>query len=164
MLDDIDQQVLTLLERDDRIPREQIATMLGIPLEELASRIERLEQERIILRYQAFVNWTKADPDLVSALIEVRVAPQRDVGFDSIARRIARFPEARSVYLVSGTYDIAVEVVGRTLRDVASFVSEKLAPLEGVHGTTTHFLLKRYKEDGLQLEEQEEATRLPLTP
>lgn len=164
MIDEIDRQLLTVLERDDRIPREQIATMLGISLEDLAARIERLERERVILRYQAFVNWTKADPDLVTALIEVRVAPQRDVGFDKIAGRIARFPEARSVYLVSGDYDIAVEVVGRTLREVASFVSEKLAPLEGVQGTTTHFLLKRYKEDGLLLEEQEEAARLPVTP
>ncbi|MBI2942079.1 MAG: Lrp/AsnC family transcriptional regulator [Chloroflexi bacterium] len=164
MIDEIDRQILGVLEDDARTPPDQIATMLGLDPQDVVGRLERLEDERVLVKYRALVNWDRVDEAMVIALIEVRVSPQRDVGFDDIARRIARFPETRFVYLVSGAYDIAVQVAGRTLREVASFVSEKLAPLEGVQGTTTHFLLKRYKEDGELLDDVEETTRLPVTP
>jgi DNA-binding Lrp family transcriptional regulator len=164
MLDQIDRKILTILEADACMPADRIATMLGIEAEEARTRIAQLEQDKIIVRRRALINWEKTDEDLVWALIEVRVSPQREVGFDSIARRIARFPEARSVYLVSGTYDLAVQVVGRSLKEVANFVAGKLAPLAEVQGTTTHFLLKRYKDDGVMLGEHEEPERLPVTP
>ena len=126
--------------------------------------IKKAENDRTILKYKTVINWDKLGEEPVRALVEVRVTPQRDVGFDAIAERIYRFPEARSVYLVSGTYDLAVLVEGATMQEVASFVSQKLAPLESVQGTTTHFLLKRYKEDGEVLGVEERAKRVPLMP
>lgn len=158
-------EVLRILEQDPRTPLERIATMVGLPAEEVSQALADLERERIILRYKTVVNWEKAGEEQVAALIEVKVSPQRDVGFDAVAARIYRFPEARSVYLVSGAFDLAVLVVGRTMKDVANFVASKLAPLEGVQGTVTHFLLKRYKEDGEVLEEAAEGPpRLPVAP
>src|SRR5438874_1050180 len=147
-MDDISIKLLQLLERDASATVDQLATMLGATADEIARRVDDLETSRVIVRRKAVVNWERTGEEPVAALIEVRVSPQRDVGFGAIAMRIARYPEARSVYLVSGTYDLAVEIVGRTMKDVASFVSEKLAPLGGVQGTTTHFLLRRYKVDG----------------
>jgi DNA-binding Lrp family transcriptional regulator len=159
----IDIDILKILEQDARIDAEQIATMLNLPEDEVKASIKQLEGQGIIRRYKTVVNWEKAGEDLVLALIEVRVSPQRDVGFDAVAERIYKFPEARSVYLVSGTYDLLVQVSGRTMMDVARFVSEKLSPIEGVQGTTTHFLLKRFKEDGDILADVEPIKRLPLT-
>jgi DNA-binding Lrp family transcriptional regulator len=164
MIDPNTRRILGILEKDACVSSEQIATMLGLDAGLVRDEIARLERERIIVRRRTLINWEKVDDEQVWALIEVRVNPQRDVGFDKIADRIARFPEARSVYLLSGTYDLAVQVVGRTMRDVASFVAAKLAPLEGVQGTTTHFLLRRYKEEGEILGEHEEPERLPVTP
>ncbi|MGQ9674052.1 MAG: Lrp/AsnC family transcriptional regulator [Chloroflexota bacterium] len=159
-----DVEILKILEQDARISSMQIATMLDLPEEEVRAAIKRLETEKIIRRYKTVINWEKVEEDRVLALIEVRVTPQRDVGFDAIAERIYRFPEARTVYLLSGTYDLLVQVAGRSMKEVANFVSEKLAPLEGVQGTVTHFLLKRYKEDGDVLAEVEGVKRLPVTP
>ena len=155
-------EILTILEKDARTTPQQISTMTGIPLEEVKGAIKKAEEERVILKYKAMINWDKVEPQVL-ALIEVRVQPQREVGFDAVAERIYRFPQARSVYLISGTYDLAVLVVGKTMQEVAAFVAQKLAPLEGVQGTVTHFLLKRYKEDGEILEGKEEVKRLPLT-
>ncbi|MBX6772279.1 MAG: Lrp/AsnC family transcriptional regulator [Chloroflexi bacterium] len=163
-VDDLSLEILKLLQRDASLTVEQLAAMCGTSVTEISRRIAMLEQERILVGRHALVNWERAGEEPVTALIEVRVSPQRDVGFAAIAARIARFPEARSVHLVSGTYDLAVEVVGRSMKDVASFVSEKLAPLEGVQGTTTHFILKRYKEDGELFDETEPPPRLPFTP
>ena len=140
--------VLQILEQDPRVTPDRIATMSGRPVEEVEAIIRRAEAERIILRYKTQINWEKAGVEQVQALIEVKVVPQREVGFDTVAARIARFPETRSVHLVSGTFDLAVVVTGKTMKDIASFVSERLATLEWVQGTTTHFLLKTYKEDG----------------
>lgn len=156
--------IFKILERDARTKPEDIATMTGLPLDEVQATIARAESERTILRYKTVINWEKVEEQQVWALIEVKVSPQRDVGFDAIAERVYLFPEARSVYLVSGVYDLAVLVVGKTMQDVASFVSTKLAPLEGVQGTVTHFLLRRYKEDGDILEEKEHIQRLPISP
>jgi len=156
-------EVFEILEKDARATPEQISTMTGVPLAEVKRIIEKAEKERTIVKYKAMINWERLGEEQVRALIEVRVQPQRDVGFDALAERVYRFPQVFSAYLVSGTYDLAVLVVGKTMQEVAAFVSQKLAPLEGVQGTVTHFLLKRYKEDGEILEGKEEAKRLPLT-
>ena len=157
-------EVFRILEQDARRTPQQIATMTGIPLAEVKKAIKKAEGDRTILKYKTMVDWDKLGEEQVWALIEVKVLPQRDVGFDAIAERIYRFPEARSVYLLSGTYDLAVTVVGSNMREVAAFVSEKLAPLESVQGTVTHFLLKRYKEDGEILGVEERPKRLPIMP
>ena len=157
-------EILRILEKDARRTPQQIATMTGIPVEQVEEAIKKAENDRTILKYKTVVNWDKLGEEQVRALVEVRVVPQRDVGFDSIAERIYRFPEARSVYLVSGTYDLAVLVEGATMQEVASFVSQKLAPLESVQGTVTHFLLKRYKEDGEVIGVEERPKRVPLMP
>jgi len=155
-------EILRILEEDARKTPQQIATMTGIPLSKVKETIKQAERDRTILRYKAMVNWDKLGDEQVTALVEVRLEPQRDVGFGAIAERIYRFPEARSVYLLSGTYDLAVFITGKTMQEVASFVTQKLAPLEGVRGTVTHFLLKRYKEDGEILEGEERPKRVPL--
>jgi DNA-binding Lrp family transcriptional regulator len=134
-----------------------------VPVSEVKEAIGKAERDRTILKYKTVINWEKLGQEQVWALIEVRVQPQRDVGFDAIAERIYRFPEARSVYLVSGAYDLAVLVTARTMQEIASFVAQKLAPLDSVLGTVTHFLLKRYKEDGEVLQGEEKVRRLPLT-
>jgi DNA-binding Lrp family transcriptional regulator len=154
--------VLKVLENNARATHEQIATMTGISSDEVTKTIKQAEQDQTILKYKTVINWDKVGDEHVWALIEVKITPQRDVGFDSIAERIYRFPQARSVYLVSGTYDLAVLVMGKTMHEVADFVAQKLAPIEGVQGTVTHFVLKRYKEDGEILEGTEEVKREPV--
>jgi DNA-binding Lrp family transcriptional regulator len=157
-------QILEALEKDARLTPEQISTMTGMPVNEVKEAIKKAEQDRAILKYKAVVDWTKLGEEQVWALVEVKVVPQRGVGFDAIAERIYRFPQARSVYLASGAYDLAVLVAGKTMQEIAIFVSEKLAPLETVQGTVTHFILKKYKEDGEILEGGEGIKRLPVTP
>ena len=159
----MNKEILKILEKDAKATPEQIATMTGLSVEEVRKTIARAEKEHIILKYKTIVNWERLGDEWVQALVEVKIQPQRDVGFDAIAERIYRFPEAKSVYLVSGTYDLAVLVVGKTMHDIAAFISQKLAPLESVQGTVTHFLLKRYKEDGEILEGGEKMRRQPLT-
>ena len=141
-------EIFKILEEDARKTPEQIATMTGLPVATVKKAIKQAEADRTILKYKAVVNWDKLGDDQVQALVEVKVTPQRDVGFDAIAERIYRFPEARTVYLLSGTYDLLVLAAGKTMHEVAAFTSNKLATIEGVQGTVTHFLLKRYKEDG----------------
>ena len=155
--------ILKILENDARTTTKQIAAMTGTSSAEVAKLIKQAEKDRTILKYKTVINWDKVADEQVWALIEVKVTPQKDVGFDSIAERIYRFPQARTVYLVSGTYDLLVVVVDKTEHRVADFVSQKLAPIEGVQGTVTHFLLKRYKEDGETLEGKEEVKRQPVT-
>ncbi len=155
-------EILKILENDARVAPKQIAAMTGASETEVAKLIKQAEENRTILKYKTVVNWEKVEDEQVSALIEVRVSPQRDVGFDAVAERIYRFPQARTVYLLSGTYDLLVLVTGKTLHEVANFVSQKLAPLEGVEGTVTHFMLKRYKEDGEILAGKEEVKRQPV--
>ncbi len=155
-------EILKILEKDARTTTKQIASMTGTPADEVAKLIKQAEKDQTILKYKTIVNWEKVGEEQVAALIEVRIAPQRDVGFDAIAERIYRFPQARSVYLLSGTYDLLVLIAGKTMHEVAGFVSQKLAPIEGVQGTVTHFLLKRYKEDGEILGGEEGTRRQPL--
>jgi len=156
-------EILKILENDARTTTKQISAMTGIPGTEVTKLIKQAEKDGIILKYKTMVNWDKVENEKVWALIEVKVTPQREVGFDSIAERIYRFPQARTVYLLSGAYDLLVLVTGKTMREVADFISQKLAPLEGVQGTVTHFMLKRYKEDGEIIEGKEETKRQPVT-
>ncbi len=155
-------EILKILEDDARTTPKQIATMTGSTEGEVKKIIKQAEEEQTILRYKTLVNWDRVDDEHVSALIEVKITPQRDVGFDSIAERIYRFPQARTVYLVSGTYDLAVIAMCKSMHEIADFVTQKLAPIEGVQGTMTHFLLKKYKEDGEILEGGEENKRQPV--
>jgi DNA-binding Lrp family transcriptional regulator len=157
-------QIFETLEQDARLTPEKISTLTGISIKDVKKEIEKAEKSRVILKYKTIIDWGKLGEETVSALVEVKVAPQRDVGFDAIAERIYRFPQVRSVYLASGTYDLAIIVTGKTMHDVAVFVSEKLAPLDTVQGTVTHFILKKYKEDGEVFEGGEGIKRIPITP
>ncbi|MFO8009872.1 MAG: Lrp/AsnC family transcriptional regulator [Dehalococcoidia bacterium] len=157
------EEILKVLEDDARTSPEQIATMLGRDVAEVEQSIKKAEKDGIIVKYKTMVNWEKKGREEVWALIEVRLHPQRDVGFDGVAERIYKFPEVRSAYLVSGAYDLAVLVTGKTMQEVAGFVSRKLATLEMVQGTVTHFLLKRYKEDGEILDGEGGPKRQPVT-
>jgi DNA-binding Lrp family transcriptional regulator len=155
--------ILKILENDARTTEKQIATMTGLPLDEVNKLIQRAEKDRIILKYKTVVNWDRLEDDeQVWALIEVKVKPEPEAGFDSIAGRIAQFQQVRSLYLASGTYDLLLVVVGKTEHKVADFVAQNLAHLEGVQGTVTHFVLKRYKEDGEILEGGEGVKRQPV--
>ena len=151
--------ILKILEDDARASIKQIATMTDSPTAEVSKLIKQAEKDGTIIKYRTIINWEKVGREQVWALIEVKVTPEKDVGFDAIARHIYLFPEARTVYLVSGTYDLMVVVAAKTEHEVAEFVSEHLATIEGVQGTVTHFVLKRYKEDGEILEGVEEVKR-----
>jgi DNA-binding Lrp family transcriptional regulator len=158
-------EIFEILEQDARATPEQISTMVDKPVKEVEKIIKQAEKDGTILKYKAIINWPKLGKEDVWALIEVRVAPQRGVGFDAIAERIYQFPEVHSAYLVSGTYDLAILAKGKHMQEIANFVAEKLAPLEQVQSTVTHFLLKRYKENGETFHLPRETNkRLPITP
>lgn len=157
-------ELLKILQRNALEPREHIARMLGIPTAEVNQRIEDYEKRGVIRGYQAILNEDQLELDKVTAVIEVKVTPQREGGFDTIANRISRFPEVRSAYLMSGAYDLLLFVEGPTLREVASFVSERLSPLEGVLSTSTHFMLKTYKRFGVLMHQEGSDERLSITP
>lgn len=160
----LETSLLDILREDCRIPLEKLAVMTGSTMEEVAAAIQNLEERKIILRYAPMINWDRTDRERVEAMIEVRVTPQRDMGFDAIARRIYRFDEVKSVYLMSGSYDLLVLVEARTLKELAAFVSGKLSPLETVTGTATSFVLKRYKEEGVIFESDDTDRRLVISP
>lgn len=160
----MEKEILEILEDDAKATPEKIARMLNLDAKEVASKIAHLEKEKIIVKYKTIVNWEKVEEDMIYAFIEVKVIPERDVGFDSIAKRIYRFPEVHSLYLMSGTYDFAVVVEGKGMKEVAFFVAEKLAVLPQVQSTATHFLLKKYKVDGEILAKEDEDRRLAVTP
>jgi DNA-binding Lrp family transcriptional regulator len=157
-------RILKILERDARTPLSQVAAMVGQSEEEVRRIVAECEKKRIIRRYKTIIDWEKAGLERVFAFIDVKVSPAREVGFDDVAARIYRFPEVHSVYLVSGEYDLRVVVEGRTMREVAFFVAEKLATIDRVQSTATHFLLKKYKEDEEIIAEPEEDRRLAVTP
>lgn len=156
--------VLKLLEGDSRLTTEQLAKMLNVSQEKVAALIAQLEEEKVILKYHTVINWEKESPSPVTALIEVNIIPQREFGFDKIAERIYRFPQVKSVYLMSGAYDLGVIIEGETMHDISFFVAEKLSPLEHVKGTRTHFVMKRYKEDGVIFSGEESDKRLVISP
>jgi DNA-binding Lrp family transcriptional regulator len=158
------EEILQLLVQDARLTPAQIAERTGQPEADVAKTIANLEARGVIRGYKAVVDWDKAGVEYVYGFIEVKVTPQRGLGFDSVAARLMEFPEVHSLYLMSGAYDLMVVVQGKTMREVAYFVAERLAPLETVLSTATHFVLKRYKVDGDIFEERTEVTRLPVTP
>jgi DNA-binding Lrp family transcriptional regulator len=157
-------ELLRILQSNALESREAIARMLAVAPDEVTRRIEDYEKRGVIRGYQAILNEDELDLEKVTAVIEVKVTPQREGGFDTIAERISRFPEVRSAYLMSGTYDLLLFVEGRTLREVAGFVSERLSPLEGVLSTSTHFMLKTYKRFGVLMHERGTDERLTVTP
>jgi DNA-binding Lrp family transcriptional regulator len=161
-MESIDLEILRLLEHDARLNCRQLATMLDVPEGKIKERVGYLETYKLILGYEAVVDWDKACQDKVTAMIDVKVSPEREVGFDRIADRISRFPEVRCVYLMSGTYDLSVLVQGDNMKDVSRFVSQKLSSLESVQSTTTHFLLKRYKQEGFIFGSAEDDRRLVI--
>ncbi|MBI5144644.1 MAG: Lrp/AsnC family transcriptional regulator [Candidatus Omnitrophica bacterium] len=158
-------EILEVLEKDARATPEEIAKMLKKKTQGIKEAIKKYEKDGVILKYKAVINkeLIKDADASVRALIEVNITPQKDVGFDKIAERIYSFPEVASCYLISGTYDLLLIVEGKDLHTVARFVAEKLAPLENVKGTTTHFLLKKYKEDGVILKHREENKRIAIS-
>jgi len=158
-------EMLTLLEQNGRHSYDKLAMMLDLPEEEVKQTIAELEKDKVILRYPTLIDWDKIQGnDLVTAMIDVKVTPQRDVGFDEIAERIYRFPEVRSVYLMSGAYDLSVTIEGKTIREVAFFVSQKLSTLDTVVSTATHFILKTYKHDGVVFNPRDDDRRMVVTP
>ena len=163
-MNDLKQKVLNLMQEDCRIPLEKLSVMLGVSMQETAVAIDEMEKDGTILRYRPVINWDKLNVNRVEAMIEVRVTPQRDMGFDAVASRIYRFDEVKSVYLMSGSYDLLVLVEAATLKELAAFVSEKLSVLDTVTGTATSFVLKRYKQDGVIFETAAKDQRLVVSP
>jgi DNA-binding Lrp family transcriptional regulator len=157
-------EILEVLESNPRIANKEIATMLGITEAKAASKIKEMEKKGIIRKYKTVIDWEKAGEEYVYAIIEIKVTLRSRTGYDAIAERIARFPEVRSVRLISGGYDLSLTVRGRSMKDVAFFVAEKIATLEQVQGTVTHFVLRTYKEDGDVLFEKERSDRLAISP
>ena len=142
-------EILKLIERDARLSDEQIATMIGSDAATVRAEIKKMEDEGIILAYKTTVNWERTDAESVTAMIDVKLTPQADRGFDRVAEKIYNFPEVKSVYLMSGAYDLSVIIEGRTMKEVAFFVSQKLAPIDSVISTATHFVLHKYKDTGV---------------
>ncbi len=163
-IDNTGEDILSILKSDGKATNSDIAKQLNISESAVAKYIKKFEKDRIILKYRAQINWERIREHEVRALIEVKVTPERGVGFDSIAESIYKFPEVTAVFLISGGYDLLVQVEGPSLKDVAFFVSEKLATLKNVQSTATHFLLKKYKEDGDILVDQPDSDRLLITP
>lgn len=141
--------ILELLEKDAKMSAEQIASSLDMKVEDVVAAIEEYEEKDIIAGYKTLIDWDKVGDEGVTALIEIKVVPQRGQGFERIAERMSQYEEVESVYLMSGAYDLAVTIHGKTLREVAGFVSDKIAPLEYVTSTATHFVLKKFKDKGV---------------
>jgi|SRR5690348_2699860 DNA-binding Lrp family transcriptional regulator len=163
-MDKLKWNILDLLKEDARRSAELLATMLGEDRAAVETAIAELEADKVIVKYATVVNWGKVDDDKVTALIEVSITPERGRGFDAIAERIYLYPEVKSVYLMSGAYDLLVEIEGTTLKEVASFVSSKLSSIDRVLSTKTHFILKKYKQDGVIFEDHEDDQRLLISP
>ena len=158
-------EIVEILEKDARIPLEDLAKMIDLSLEGTTELISKLENLKVIVGYTAMINWSKVTGyEGVTAMIDVKVTPKRGVGFNEVAERIYRFKEVKSVYLMSGAYDLSVIVEGSSLNEVARFVSEKLSTLESVLSTTTHFILKKYKHDGTVFEQDDQDKRIVVSP
>ncbi len=164
MIRDLELSILEILFNDSRTTPAQIAVMTGHSEEEVSAVIRSLEAQKIILKYPAMINWDRVEIDQVEAVIEVRVTPQRDEGFDAIAEQIYRFDEVSSVYLMSGAYDLMVTVKAKNMKSLALFVAEKLSTLDHVLSTATHFVLKKYKLEGVIFEERRKDERLVISP
>ena len=158
------QEILKVLEKNARTEWKELAVLLDAPEEEIRNEVSAMEEEGVICGYHTIINRERTEEEKVSALIEVRVTPQRGMGFDSIAERIYKFPEVDSVYLMSGAYDLMVILTCKNMQEVANFVSMKLSTLESVLSTATHFIMKRYKDHGSVLAKRYEDTRELITP
>lgn len=158
------EQILTFLEKNSRIDLKELAVLLGSDEITIANEIVKMEQEKVICGYHTLIDWDKTSTEKITALIEVRVTPQRGQGFDSIAERIYNYPEVRSVYLISGAYDLMVILEGKTLKEVSGFVSDKLSTLDTVLSTATHFVLKKYKDHGTIFDKKVKDERMLVTP
>ena len=156
---DLKLSILSVLEKNAKTSVEDLAKMLGVDEEDIVTAVGELEADRVICGYNAIINWDKVSNEKVAALIEVKVAPQRGVGFDKIGSRIARFDEVDSIYLLSGGYDFLIRIKGRSMKEVSQFVFDKLSTLESVQSTATHFVLKKYKDHGVLMEERHENER-----
>lgn len=158
-------RVLEIIENNARIPLSTLAKMVNLSEADVTEIIKDLEKRNIIASYVSVINWSKlTEQEMVTALIDVKVTPKRGVGFDDVAERIYRFPQVKSVYLMSGAFDLSVEVEGKTMLEVASFVSDKLATIDSVISTSTHFILKKFKHDGVILGENEKDRRMIIQP
>ncbi len=158
------EQILTFLEKNSRINLQELAVILGADEATIANEICEMEKEQVICGYHTMIDWDKTGQEKVTALIEVRVTPQRGQGFDSIAERIYNYPEVKAVYLISGAYDLMVILEGKTLREVSGFVSDKLSTLDTVLSTATHFILKKYKDHGTIFAKKNKDERMLVTP
>ncbi len=158
----LEKKIVQILKADSRYTHEEIANMLAVSVEEVTETVRSLEDRGVIVKYTAIINTEKTGEDYIDALIEVKVTPQARSGFDAIAEEIYKFPEVKAVYLVSGTYDLAITLESKTARDVSMFVSERLSTIDSVIGTTTHFIMKQYKESGVIMSGDEAAKRMAV--
>lgn len=158
------EQILSVIEKNSRIGISELAVLLGIDEITVANEIKAMEEEGVICGYHTLIDWEKTNLDQVSALIEVRVTPQRGQGFDSIAERIYKYPEVNAVYLISGGYDLLISLEGKSLKEISAFVSDKLSTLESVLSTATHFVLKKYKDHGTILGQKKKDERETFIP
>ena len=158
-------QILDTISKNSRYSLEDLAAMLGTDVDTVASEIEEMEENKVICGYPTLINWDKTDCEKVTALIEVKVTPQRDMGFDKVAERIYKFEEVEAVYLMSGGFDLTVMIQGKSMKEVARFVSAKLSTLQYVNSTATYFVLKKYKEHGLIMDDEHHSSeRMLITP
>ena len=157
-------EILRYLEKNSRVNLQELAVLLGVDETLVANEIADMEKEKIICGYHTLIDWDKTGEEKVTALIEVRVTPQRNQGFDRIAERIYNYPEVFAVYLISGGYDLLVTLDGKSLKEVARFVSEKLSPIDSVISTATYFILKKYKDHGTIMVPKKESERMLMTP
>lgn len=165
MLDQKAYEILQIIEANGRLESNKIAKMVDLTSEEVDQYVKELEDKNVILSYSAVVDWTKLPAkETVTAIIDVKVAPKRGVGFDEVAERIYRFPEVKALYLMSGAYDLSVVIEGKTMQETARFVSERLSTIDSVLSTTTHFQLKTYKHDGVIFKEPESDKRIVVSP
>lgn len=150
-----EKKLLAMLEKDAYVDRSEIASALKCTVEEVNAAVSRLESNNVILGYNALVDWDKTNRECITAMIELKVSPIRGEGFDKVARRVSKYPQVKSVCLMSGSYDVLLSIEGKTLTEVALFVSQKLAPMDGVLSTATHFVLKKYKDKGISYDVSE---------
>jgi len=162
-MDELDLQILRIIEENSRLSAEEIATMTTLDISDVEARIHALEEAHIIRRYTAAINWEKAGNGEVAAIIELKVSPERDYGYDRIAERLSRFNQVRTLRLMTGTYDLQLIVTGKTMQEVSRFVSEHVAPMDRIRETATHIIMKTYKENGNAFFEQQENERLPFS-
>ena len=162
-MDEKDHEILHLLEENGRLPLPELATSLALPEDEVEERIRAMEEARIIRKFTAVIDWERAGNSRVSAIIDLKIAPERDFGYDKIAERLARFRQVKALYLVSGVYDLQLLATGKDMNEVSRFVSEQIAPMDHIRETATHIIMKIYKENGNPFFEREGGERLPIS-